>query len=356
MITLIAVVFVFGLLVFIHELGHFLVAKFMGVRVERFSIGFGPKIFGVQKGDTEYMICALPLGGYVKLGGDEMGGELKNERWEFLSRKPWERILIVLAGPLMNLVLAFVILAGISMVGIPVFTSKIGEIKKGMPAETAGLKPNDTIVAIDGKETKRWDDLVGVIYASPGKTLELTVQKAAAEGEVPTTEKVSIVPQSQSIKDLFGRETTVGIIGITPTAEVISEKKSFLPALGSGFKATVAMTGMTYKGLWLLVTRQVPANSIGGPIMIAKLAGESAKKGLVQLFYFTCLISVTLAVINLLPVPVLDGGHLMFFSIEAIKGSPVSLKAQEISHRVGVVALLALMVFATYNDIVRLFT
>ena len=353
MTTLISVVFVFGLLVFIHEFGHFLVAKWLGVRVERFSLGFGPKIFGATRGHTEYMICALPLGGYVKLAGDEVGTELRREPLEFLSRNPWQRNLIVLAGPLMNLFLAFVLLSIISMVGVPMFTSKVGEVKKGFPADLAGIKPNDTIVAIDGKPTKLWEDLVGVIYASPGKSLELSVRLAASSAPRQETVKVKIVPKEEVMKDLFGKERKIGIIGITPTAEVLAQKLGFFPAFGAGFRATTSMTAMTYKGLWMLVTRQVPANSIGGPLMIAKLAGESAKKGIVQLLYFTCVISVSLGVINLLPVPILDGGHLAFFTIEGIKGSPVSLRAQEISQRVGMFLLVGLMLFATYNDILR---
>ncbi len=352
MITLISVVFVFGLLVFIHEFGHFLVAKWLGVRVERFSLGFGPKLFAFTRGATEYMICALPLGGYVKLAGDELGEELHREPWEFLNRNPWQRNLIVLAGPLMNLFLAFVLLSGIFMVGVPRFMSKVGEVKKGYPAELAGLKTNDVILSVDGKPTKLWEDLVGIVYASAGKPLELTVQRSA-EGAPAQTMKIMITPKEEVMKDVFGKSNKIGIIGITPTTEVLSEKLSLLPAIGAGAKATASMTGMTYKGLWMLVTRQVPANSIGGPLMIAKLAGESAKKGIVQLLYFTCIISVTLGVINLLPVPVLDGGHLMFFTIEGIKGSPVSLRAQEISHKVGLVLLVALMIFATYNDVLR---
>ncbi len=353
MTTLLSVLFVFGLLVFIHEFGHFLVAKWLDVRVERFSLGFGPKIFSVLRGHTEYMICALPLGGYVKLAGDEVGAELTREPWEFLSRNPWQRNLIVLAGPLMNLFLAFVLLSIISMVGVPMFTSKVGEVKKGFPADLAGIKPNDVIVTINGKPTKLWEDLVGVIYASPGKPLELGLRRAMAGDATGEITKLKIVPREEVMKDLFGKERKIGIIGITPTAEVLAQKLGFFPAVGAGFHATVSMTAMTYKGLWMLVTRQVPANSIGGPLMIAKLAGESAKKGVVQLLYFTCVISVSLGVINLLPVPVLDGGHLAYFTIEGIKGSPVSLRAQEVSQRVGIVLLVSLMLFATYNDILR---
>ncbi len=356
MLTLVSVIFVFGLLVTIHEYGHFLVAKAMGVRVEKFSIGFGPTIATMRRGDTEYMLCALPLGGYVKLGGDEAGAELQKERWEFLSRSPWERNLIVLAGPLMNLFLAFVLLSLISMVGIPMFTSRVGEVKKGMPADVAGLKANDVIVAINGKPTKLWDDLVGVIYANPGKEIELTVRKSKTTAAAEETTKISIKPKEEVMKDLFGKEHRIGIIGITPATEMTAEKMSLIPAVGAGFRATLNMTGMTYKGLWLLVTRQVPANSIGGPLMIAKLAGESARKGIVQLLYFTAVISVSLAAINLLPIPVLDGGHLLFFTIEGVRGKPVSLQAQEWSYRAGLGFLVALMLFATYNDVVRFFS
>ncbi len=361
MITIAAILIVFGLIVFIHEFGHFFVAKMLGVRVEKFSLGFGPKLFGFKKGDTEYLVCVLPLGGYVRLAGSELDTPLKNEPWEFLSQSPWKRNLIVLAGPLMNLFLAVFLFSMIALSGIPMLTSKVGEIKKGFPAEAAGLLPNDAITAIDGKPVKLWEDLVAIVYENGGKEMEFTIQRSPQGAPHPGASQpriwtVKIIPKLEVMKDIFGKERKIGLIGITPTAEVIARKESLLPAIGSGVRMTVMTTWLTYKGLWLLITRQVPANSIGGPLMIAKLAGESAKKGFIQLLYFMCIISVTLAVINLLPIPVLDGGHLVFFTIEGLKGSPVSLRVQEMSQTAGIVFLVALMLFATYNDIVRFFS
>jgi len=358
MLYILAMLFVLGVLVFIHELGHFIVARLCGVRVEKFSLGFGPKLFGITRGHTEYLVSAFPLGGYVKMAGDEPDGGSSGAGWEFYSKKPWQRIAIVFAGPFMNLVLAFAVFSGIFMVGMPVMISKIGDLKQGYPAELSGLKKGDEIIALNGKPTRRWDELTKIVYASAGKECTFTIKrKLDINVEKTTLEEVQfrirITPREERLKDIFGNEHHIGVIGITPSMELIKEKMGPLRAVKHGFAYTAQMTAMTYQGIWLLVTRQIPANSIGGPLLIAKMAGETAKLGMVQLFNFLAVLSISLAVLNLLPIPILDGGHIMFYTFEAVRRKPMSLKAQLIAQKAGLAVLVALMVFATYNDVTR---
>lgn len=353
MITLLAVVFVFSILIIIHELGHFIVAKRNGVRVEVFSIGFGPKLCGVKWGDTEYKISAIPLGGYVKMAGivDEsmdMAG-VKGEPWEFLSKTIWQRFKIISAGPFMNFVLAWVIFIGVFLVGVPVLSTKIGEIKPGYPAAQIDLRTNDQILEINGMKTRKWEDLVQVIYKNPDREISLKVKRDAEVFDVKVT------PKAEKTTDLFGREHVVGLIGIMPTSEIQTEKLNPIKAGWRGTMHTLEFTALTYKGLWLLVTGQVSVKNLGGPLMIAQLAGKEAKQGFLSLFYFIALISINLAVLNFLPIPILDGGHCLFLLLEKIKGSPVSVKSQDLMQKVGLVLLLALILFATYNDILRFF-
>ncbi len=350
-VTILSVVFVFSVLIIIHEWGHFIVAKRNGVKVERFSIGFGPKLFGITKGDTEYKVSLLPLGGYVKMAGlvdESMDSEnIKGEPWEFNSKTVWQRLKIVSAGPVMNFVLALFIFIGVYMVGVPVLTNQIGEVKEGYPAAGANLQQGDKIVAIDGVRTKKWDELVKIIYQSADKELAVTIER---DGE---PFQVTLTPKSETTNDVFGKEHNIGLIGIMPTSDFQTEKANPFKAVWQGTEHTVKLTAMTYKGIFLLATGQVSAKNLGGPLMIAQLAGKEARRGMLSLFYFIALISINLAVLNFLPIPILDGGHAVFLIVEAIKGSPVSMKAQDLSQKIGLALLLGLIVFATYNDILR---
>jgi len=352
-ITILAVVFVFSVLIIIHELGHFIVAKRNGVKVEVFSIGFGPKLFSIKKGDTEYKVSALPLGGYVKMAGivdESMDKEgIKGKPWEFMSKTVWQRFKIIAAGPLMNFVLAWAIFIGVYFVGVPVLTNKIGEVSVGYPAAEAKLQEGDRIVNIDGKPIKRWDDLVKIIYQSADKEISLTYERG---GE---TFQTQITPRAEKTTDVFGKERTVGLIGIMPNSDFETEELNPLDSLWRGTVHTFKLTGLTYKGIYFLITGQVSAKNLGGPLMIAQLAGKQARQGALPLFYFIALISINLAVLNFLPIPILDGGHCLFIGVEALKGSPVSLKSQDLAQKIGLALLLALIVFATYNDILRFF-
>jgi len=353
-LTILAVVFVFSVLIIIHELGHFIVAKRNGVRVERFSIGFGPRLFGFTKGDTEYKVSLLPLGGYVKMAGivdESMDKEnVKGEPWEFMSKTVWQRLKIVAAGPIMNFVLALVIFIGVYFVGVPVVTNQIGEVKADYPAQLAGLQVGDKIVAINGERTKKWGELVKIIYKSSEKELLLTIER---DKQDPF--QVTLTPKAEKTTDMFGKEREVGLIGIMPTSEFLTEKINPLQAIWRGTEHTFKLTALTYKGIYLLITGQVSAKNLGGPLMIAQLAGKEARQGALPLFYFIALISINLAVLNFLPIPILDGGHALFLLCEGIKGKPVSLKTQDIAQKLGLALLLCLIVFATYNDFLRFF-
>lgn len=350
-VTILAVIFVFSVLIIIHEWGHFIVAKRNGVKVERFSIGFGPKIFGITRGDTEYKVSLLPLGGYVKMAGvvdESMDTEgVKGEPWEFMSKSVWQRLKIVSAGPVMNFVLALAIFIGVYMIGVPVLTNQIGEVKEGFPAAQAELQQGDRIIAINGESTKKWDELVQIIYKNPENQLSVTIERDGKPFQV------SLTPKKEKTTDVFGKEHTIGLIGIMPTSDFETEKANPIKALWLGTEHTVKLTAMTYKGIFMLITGQVSAKNLGGPLMIAQLAGKEARQGMLPLFYFIALISINLAVLNFLPIPILDGGHAVFLIVEAIKGSPVSIKAQDLAQKIGLALLLGLIVFATYNDILR---
>jgi regulator of sigma E protease len=445
--TIVSFVVVIGLLILIHELGHFFVARWTGVGVERFSIGFGPVLLRWRGKETEYVLSAIPMGGYVKMMGEENpveggGGPVTDPSKEFARKPLWARFLIVFAGPGMNFVLAIAIFAVVlATLGRPVWPAVVGKVTEGGPAAAAGLRTGDTIVALNGQAVAYWEDLERAIAASNGRPLELRVRRDGVERTVAVPPRLrtvpdpifrepretwdigagpqlapqissvspgspaeraalkpgdvvvsvagqpvytpedlveairtrpgqafpiaverdgrlltlSVVPEAVKEKAPDGQEREVGRIqaGIA-TKAVRFEPYSPVLAVGYGAARTWDMTVLTVKGLWKLVSRQIDSSNIGGPIQIATEAGRQAKDGMASLAVFTAIISVNLAVLNLLPVPMLDGGHLLFFVIEAILGRPLSLRKREVATQVGFVLLMMLMVFALYNDLVRL--
>jgi regulator of sigma E protease len=445
MTTIIAFVAVLGILILIHEWGHFIVARLSGVGVERFSIGFGPVIWRYKGKETEYCISAIPMGGYVKMMGDDEnpieGGRtgVVDPARSFNLKPIWARFLIVFAGPGMNFVLAVVLASLAFMIwGRPVVPAVVGRVAEGSVAAQAGIKPGDRIVAVDGHPLQYWDEVQGAVQDSRGRKLTLTL--VGPEGE----RKVEVTPQRVAGRDIFGDEqdywdlgarqavsdlakigevipggpamaagikpgdivvslqgqsigswddladaiskrpgqpTELGIkrgesmvaitvtpaptgpdgkgrIGIShavsPGPGAVFVRSNPLVAVKDGVLKTWEWTYMTVKGMFKLVTAQLAPSNIGGPIQIAAAAGEQARQGLAYLTLFTALISVNLAVLNLLPVPMLDGGHLLFFVCEAILGRPVSVRKREIAQQVGFVLLMMLMVYAVYNDLSRL--
>jgi regulator of sigma E protease len=358
--TLISFAIVLGLLIFVHEFGHFIWAKLFGVKVLKFSLGFGPKLISKQYGETEYLISAFPLGGYVKMFG-ENPGELAEERLSpgelkrsFATRPVWQRFIIVAGGPVFNLIFAMFLFSMIVLVaGLPqpVETTTIGGVGQETPAAEAGLQEGDTIMAINGTETRRWEDVSTLIKNSEGREVVLTLQR---EGK---TLEVAVTPRMETTRNIFGEE--VGqryMVGIARSEEVTYERVGFIKSLQSGVSQTWSWMYLTVMGLVKIIQKVVPASELGGPILIAKIAGERMEAGWVNFLYFMGVLSVNLGILNLLPIPILDGGHLVFFSVEAILRKPLNLRTMEILQQIGLVLLGTLMIFVFYNDLVRVFS
>jgi regulator of sigma E protease len=348
--TIFATAIVLGILVFVHELGHFILAKKLGVGILKFSLGFGPKLIGKKIGETEYQIAVFPLGGFVKPLGEDPQEEIKEEdRHRSLWAQPiWKRALIIGAGPFFNFFLAAVLFSSINLFGIPYYPSKIGEVSPGLPAEQAGLKKGDVVLSIDGEEVKKWDDLSKVIRNSKGEDLLLKVKR---DGE---TLEIKVTPKPSTQKNLFGEEVPVFIIGIAPFDEIVVQKVGPFEAVGKGLSQTWFGIKLTVVGIIKLIQRVIPAKTIGGPILIAQLAGEQAKRGLLSLTLFVAILSINLGVINLFPIPILDGGHFLFLGIEAILRKPLSIKKMEMAQQIGLIFIILLMLFAFYNDLIRI--
>ena len=445
--TVVSFVVVIGILILIHELGHFFVARWTGVGVERFSIGFGPVLLRWRGKETEYCLSAIPMGGYVKMLGEENplegGTELPYDPQKAFALKPlWARFLIVFAGPGMNFVLAAVIVAIVlATAGRPVWPTITGRVGDNSAAASAGLKSGDVVTAIDDRPVTYWEDIDRAVAGSDGKPLRLTVKRGDA------TQTITGTPQQTTTQDPILREAKTGwdigagpqsapqissvgagspaeaaglqpgdvvvsiagkrvfsaddlvqtirarpkqalaieiersgkrmTLSVTPNAEtektatgetvqvgriqagIGSKAVTFVAynpasALWHGIAWTKDMTVLTVKGFWKLVVGAIDRSNIGGPIQIASMAGQQAKEGFAPLAMFTAIISVNLAVLNLLPVPMLDGGHLFFFIIEAVLGRPLSLRKREAAQQLGFVLLMLLMGYALYNDLVRI--
>ncbi|HEA46788.1 MAG TPA: RIP metalloprotease RseP [bacterium] len=347
MLTILATLFTFGILILFHEFGHFLACKKIGVRVEKFSLGFGPKLFGFKRGETEYRLSAIPLGGYVKLAGDDPHEKLKGKRWEFLSRSIGARFLVIVTGPLANFVLAFFLFSLIFAVGIPGLPTEVGGVLKDTPAERAGLEIGDRIVAIEGKKVIRGEEMQRIVFANPDKELKFTIQRKSEKFTL------TIIPESKKVKNLLGQEEKIGIIGITFPEELIKIRYGIGDAIQKGWRQTIGLTVLTLKGLGMLISGRVPLKSLAGPLFIAQAAGTAAQVGFTTLLGFIALFSVNLFVINLLPIPLLDGGHILFLALEGIRKKSLSIRAQEITQQIGLFIILLIFAIVIRNDIPR---
>lgn len=379
MLAYIAPIFVFGLVVFVHELGHFLAAKAVGVYAPRFSIGFGKALWRKRHGETEYVLAMLPIGGYVRMasredestsfleGGSEeaathvpAGAEaldpdamipfgpkpIPPDRW-FESKPLWARMLILVSGVSMNILLAFVVTTGMFVhYGNPYLSTTADSLFTGKPAALAGLQHGDSIVAINGQKVD-WDGLVRKVSASPGVPLTFQVVRSGLQRDV------SITPAADTaFSSATGKVESVGRIGILPVQE--SRQIGIGDAVASGGRATWMMAGTVIEALRGLATRKVSASELGGPIMIAQASVQAARGGPEQLFFLIALISTNLAVFNLLPIPVLDGGQIAINLLESLKGSAFSSRTREYILRAGLAAVLLLFALVTYNDLRRL--
>jgi regulator of sigma E protease len=444
--SILAAVAVFAILVVVHEAGHFVVAKRLGVRVLRFSIGYPPRIAGIRRGETDYAIGATPLGGYVRMLGDEIGDDpspatvelylkelqldilsaAKKSGWlkesgkegddallaiaqqvgasgavaqRILGREPKadeailmrevdransvklaaetlsatrpsnllelfkarafpsqplrKRFAIVLAGPIANILFAPLLMTVILMAGVPTVLPVIGAVKKDLPAAAAGLRPGDRVMRVGGQRMEAWEDLSERVRGSNGKPLQMVAQRP--EGNRVTTITLTITPKQVEEETIYGNKAPTWVIGVTPRGDEYKRKIPPLWALVNGFTQTARMAATLAIGIAKIVNGTTPARqALGGPIMIAQIAGREARAGFADIALFTVMLSLELGIINLLPVPLLDGGHLLFFVFEGVRGKPLKLRHREIAMEVGLFLLVILMAFVILNDISRL--
>ncbi|ODT14762.1 MAG: RIP metalloprotease RseP [Kaistia sp. SCN 65-12] len=361
---LIPFLFVLTIVVFFHELGHFLVARWCGVRVKAFSIGFGPELIGFNdRRGTRWKISAIPLGGYVKFLGDEdaastpsrdaIAGMSEEDRKDtFFAKNVWQRAAIVAAGPIANFILAIAIFAGIfTIYGRETTTARVDQVVAGGAAETAGFKVGDLVLSIDGSPISSFNDLQRIVSASADERLTIVVERDGGEVTLEAT------PQRREITDRFGNVHKIGQLGLSRSAsaaDVKRERYSLPQAIVLGAQETWFIIDRTFDYIGGIFTGRESTEELGGPIRVAQVSGQVATLGVVALINLAAILSVSIGLLNLFPVPMLDGGHLLFYLFEIVRGKPLSPRAQDIGFRIGLAAVLMLMLFTTWNDIIHL--
>ncbi len=340
-----------GFLVLLHEFGHFIIARFFGVKVNKFSIGFGPKLFTIARDKTtEYILSAVPLGGYVDMSG-ERPDTAKGEADEFLSKPRWQRALIVAAGPGMNLLLGFALFWVVYATGAPEQLPYVGSVSEGMPAAEAGIKPGDRILSIDGIEFALWDDMAQYVHERPGREMTVIIERGG------NTISLTLRPKLSAIPNLFGEEKQVGLMGITPDigkVEII--RFGFLKGFLVAARKVLWHVKMTLQALLLLLTgNKHVLNSVTGPIGIYSVTSAAWKAGFNVLLMIMGMLSLSLAIFNLLPIPILDGGHLLFLAVESVLKRPLPEKVVDGMYNAGFGILMALLAIVMFNDIKKMF-
>jgi regulator of sigma E protease len=346
-------VIVLGILIFFHELGHFILAKAFGVKVLKFSLGFGYKLVGKKWGETEYLISTVPLGGYVKLLGEdeEESEDLSPEdaRRAFNHQHVLKRIAIVAAGPVFNLFLALFLFWGLFAIsGNYVMTTEVGQVREGSPAQKAWILKGDLIVSVQGVATETWQDLKGLVKDSAGREVTLTVQRL---GRLLS---VTVVPEESVEKNLFGEDVKSALIGIVAAGKYKKVEMGPWEAWKEGFRKTWEITALTLQTIVKLFQGVVSIKTLGGPIMIGQLTGQVAQESISYLVPLLAVISINLGILNLLPVPILDGGVILFLLMELVIGKPISIKKRDMAQKLGIFVLAALIVVVTINDLSRI--
>ncbi|OWV75413.1 RIP metalloprotease RseP [Rhizobium sp. R634] len=354
-------ILVLSLLVFVHEMGHYLVGRWSGIRILAFSVGFGPEIFGfTDRHGTRWKISVIPLGGYVRFFGDEDASSKpdtdklaamseEDRARSFAGAKLWKRAATVAAGPIANFLLAIAIFTVLFAVyGRTVADPVVAEVKPDSAAAAAGILPGDLLVAIDGGKVETFDDVRRYVSIRPSQKIVVTIDRGGQTLDLP------MVPQRTDMTDQFGNKIEVGLIGIVTNQEVGHFRlQTYTPlqALREGVIQTRDIVTGTFKYIGNLLTGSMRADQLGGPIRVAQASGQMATLGIGAVLQLAAVLSVSIGLLNLMPVPVLDGGHLMFYAVEAVRGKPLGSGAQEIAFRIGLAMVLTLMVFATWNDI-----
>lgn len=353
---IIPMIIVLGIMIFFHELGHFLAAKSFNVKVLKFALGFGPKITAKEVGETEYSIRYIPLGGFVKMLGEdeniEESGEIapEDEKRAFNRQHPLKRITIVAAGPIFNLLLAFLLFLGLFMVsGDYILTPEIGSVKEGSPAERAGILKGDIVVSVQDVRIEKWEDIKDIVQKQAGKPLLITVERAGR------LHSYSVIPEESLEQNEFGEEVKRALIGIVNSGEVVNVKLSLFGA----FKESLYQTWRWIKLTCLVVVKlfqgAVSIKTVGGPILIGQMTGQIVQESISSLIPFMAIISINLAILNLFPIPILDGGVILFLIFEMLLKRPISIDKRELAQKIGLSILLLLMMVVFYNDILRLF-
>ena len=358
--------FVLTIVVFFHELGHFLVARWCGVKVQAFSIGFGPEIVGFNdRYGTRWKLSAIPLGGFVKFFGDENGASVpdrdaaaamseEEKKVSFVFQPVRSRAAVVAAGPIANFILAIAIFGIIfATVGRQITSARVDTVQPNSAAQAAGFQPGDMVLSIDGGKIDSFSDMQRIVSVSAGDALKIVVDRGGKEVALTAT------PQLRELKDNFGNVHRLGVLGITRSmhpGDIKTQKFGPVAAVGEGAKETWFIVDRTLSYIGGVFAGRESADQLGGPIRIAQVSGEVATVGFVALMHLTAVLSVSIGLLNLFPIPLLDGGHLLFYGIEAARGRPLSERSQEIGFRIGLAIVVMLMIFATFNDIVRLAT
>jgi regulator of sigma E protease len=340
---------VLSFLIFFHELGHFIAARIFGVKVEVFSIGFGKKLVTKVYKGTQYCISAIPLGGYVQMKGQDDTDPTKRslDTDSYNTKAPWKRIIILFAGPFANFLLAFLLYIAIANIGVMRFAPIIGEISKNSAAQAIGLEKGDKILQINNQDVKTWDDVSKYIKTSTG-ALHLVFQR---KNQVY---RQDVTPQIKTLQNIFGENVQKRILGISPQGDTLTLHYNFSDSINFAFMQTKEATFMIVKSLQKLLEGIIPAKDLGGIIQIVQVTSQASEAGIISLFGLTALISVNLGVLNLLPIPALDGGHIMFNAYEMITRKAPSEKILYIMTVAGWILLLSLMVFTVFNDIYRI--
>ncbi len=338
---------VLGVLVLVHEMGHFIVARWAGVTVERFAIGFGPKLLSWRRSGIEYCLRLFPLGGYVKMAGEQPGDEPAGPGG-FSSKPARTRALIVFAGPVVNYLTSLVTLWIVLVVGYPELLPTVGRLVDDMPAKAAGVQIGDRIVGADGAPVKTWDELTRIVHRAPNRPITIELEHDGA------TRSVLVTPKPQDTTDPFGRQRTVGLIGVAPSGAFETYRVPPGEALAKTLTKQWEWASQIVLSLWSLARGRVSfRESFTGPIGILYMTSEAARMGASPLLYLVSIFSLSLAVFNLFPIPILDGGHLLYLFLEKLRGTPVSLKVQEQAAKVSFALLLMLLVLVCANDLSR---